>query len=94
MRKTATAVLIVLIKNMNARYLIHLRSASANGSPGLVLQGSHGWQGDVPEGVSRVSLAVSFKLEGRGGGVWSRLCLSSMPRKDRSCSVQVNFPQE
>lgn len=39
MRKTS--VLIVLIKNTNVRYSIHLGSALANGFPGLVCRGSH-----------------------------------------------------
>lgn len=39
MRKTS--VLIVLIKNTNVRYSIHLGSPSANGFPGLVCRGSH-----------------------------------------------------
>lgn len=38
MRKTA--VLIVLIKNMNVRYSIHLRSQSANSFLGLVCRGA------------------------------------------------------
>ena len=54
MRKTA--VLIVLIKNRNVRYSIHLRSPSANSFLGAGLQGSRGWQGDVSEGAGCVSL--------------------------------------
>ena len=38
MRKTA--VLIVLIKNTNARYSIHLRSPSANSFLGLICRGA------------------------------------------------------
>lgn len=38
MRKTS--VLIVLIKNMNVRYSIHLRSPAANSFPGLVCRGA------------------------------------------------------
>ena len=50
MRKTS--VLIVLIKNMNVRYSIHLRSPSANSLLGAGLQGEP-WlagRGDVSEG--------------------------------------------
>lgn len=44
MRKTS--VLIVLIKNTNARYSIHLRSPSANSFLGAGLQGgARGWEG-------------------------------------------------
>lgn len=49
MRKTS--VLIVLIKNTNARYSIHLRSPSANSFLGAGLQGEPvaGREGDVSE---------------------------------------------
>lgn len=48
MRKTG--LLIVLIKNMNVRYSIHLGSQSANSFLRLGLQGSCGWEGDVSDG--------------------------------------------
>lgn len=64
MRKTS--LLIVLIKNMNARYPIHLGSPSANCFPGQVCRGAAAGGGDVSGCVSlgRVSDRV-FKV-GRG----------------------------
>jgi len=47
MRKTA--MLIVLIKNMNVRYSIHLRSQSANSFLRLVCRGAGAGGGDLSE---------------------------------------------